>query len=321
MLLDLAKTLASDKLKSRALRGYIRLARQMDLPPDRRVAMCEEALRDGRPRRREETRPGGAGAHPVGQDAGPGRLVPGSGGLKAEAAKTVLAIAEKLVRSEPRAVAAAMQQVLQAGPAGQQAARARSLLERAAPKTQALFDGRTFAGWEGDTAKTFRIEDGAIVGGSLKQRVPHNTFLCTTKSYTNFVLRAECKLLGKNANGGIQFRSQRVPNDFEVSGFQADMDTGPDGGFWGSLYDESRRKRNVAVPDKALLRTVVKPGWNQYEIRCEGPRIRLFLNGVQMVDYTERDAKIPQSGILGLQIHGGDPSEAWYRNIVIEELP
>jgi hypothetical protein len=182
-----------------------------------------------------------------------------------------------------------------------------------------LFDGKTFAGWEGDTAKTFRIEDGAIVGGTLKKPVPHNEFLCTTKSYTNFILRAECKLIGV-ANGGIQFRSQRVPNHYEVSGFQADMDTGPDGGFWGSLYDESRRNRALVAPDKALLRTVVKPGWNHYEIRCEGPRVRLFLNGVQTVDYTERDAKIPQRGIIGLQIHGGGPSEAWYKELRIKEL-
>jgi len=182
-----------------------------------------------------------------------------------------------------------------------------------------LFDGKTFAGWEGDTAKTFRIEDGAIVGGTLKKPVPHNEFLCTTKSYTNFILRAECKLIGV-ANGGIQFRSQRVPNHYEVSGFQADMDTGPDGGFWGSLYDESRRNRALVAPDKALLRTVVKPGWNHYEIRCEGPRVRLFLNGVQTVDYTERDAKIPRRGIIGLQIHGGGPSEAWYKELRIKEL-
>ena len=49
----------------------------------------------------------------------------------------------------------------------------------------------------------------------------------------------------------------------------------------------------AVAPDKALLRTAVKPGWNQHEIRCEGPRIRLFLNGVQTVDYIEHDAKIP----------------------------
>ena len=40
-----------------------------------------------------------------------------------------------------------------------------------------LFDGKTFAGWEGDTEKTWRIEDGAIVGGSLDSTVPRNEFL------------------------------------------------------------------------------------------------------------------------------------------------
>ncbi|MGA2254186.1 MAG: family 16 glycoside hydrolase [Thermoguttaceae bacterium] len=320
VLLDLAKTLASDKLTSRALRGYIRLARQMDLRPDRRLAMCEEALRTARRDDEKKLALAVLVRVPSTETLALTASYLGQTGLKEQAANTAVAIAEKIVKSKPGAVAAAMRQVLQVGLTGQQASRAKSLLERATPKGRVLFDGRTFDGWEGDTAKTFRIEGGAIVGGTLKERVPHNMFLCTTKSYTNFVLRAECKLVG-NSNGGIQFRSQRVPNHYEVSGFQADMDTGPDGGYWGTLYDESRRNRALVAPEKALLRTIVKPGWNQYEIRCEGPRIRLFLNGVQTVDYTERDAKIPQSGIIGLQIHGGDPSEAWYRNIVIEELP
>src|SRR6266446_138896 len=74
--------------------------------------------------------------------------------------------------------------------------------EQAAP----LFDGQTLSGWEGDT-KTFRVEDGAIVGGTLKDKIPHNTFLCTEKKYGDFELRLKFKLLGKEANGGVQFRS------------------------------------------------------------------------------------------------------------------
>ena len=184
-----------------------------------------------------------------------------------------------------------------------------------------LFDGRTFQGWEGDTEKTFRIEDGAIVGGSLKRPVPHNDFLCTRKAYKNFILRAECRLLGP-ANGGIQVRSQRVPNNYEVSGYQADMSAEADGGYWGCLYDESRRNRTLVRPARGPLLKVLKPhDWNQYEIRCEGPRIRLFLNGLLTVDYTEKEPQIAQDGIIGLQIHAGKPSEAWYRKITIAELP
>ena len=78
----------------------------------------------------------------------------------------------------------------------------------------------------------------------------------------------------------------------------------------------------LAKPDPQVIRKALKSDdWNLYEIRCEGRRIRLSINGVQTVDYTETDDKIPTTGIIGLQIHGGKPSEAWYRNIILEELP
>ena len=47
----------------------------------------------------------------------------------------------------------------------------------AAMEPISLFDGKTFDGWEGDTAKTWRIEDWAIVGGSVDAVVPRNEFL------------------------------------------------------------------------------------------------------------------------------------------------
>ena len=68
-------------------------------------------------------------------------------------------------------------------------------------------------------------------------------------------------------------------------------------------------------------RLVKKDDWNSYEIRCEGPRIRLILNGVQTVDYVETDGNIPLGGVIAVQVHGGGPSETWYRNITIAELP
>ena len=75
----------------------------------------------------------------------------------------------------------------------------------------ALFDGVSFQGWEGDTENVWRIRDGVIVGGSLEGN-PQNEFLSTTRSYRNFHLRAEYKLVGTDGfvNGGIQFRSQRI---------------------------------------------------------------------------------------------------------------
>lgn len=182
-----------------------------------------------------------------------------------------------------------------------------------------LFDGKTFEGWEGDTARTWRIQDGAIVGGSLTETVPRNDFLCTTRSFDDFVLRLKFKLLGSEGfvNAGVQFRSQRATKPaHEMVGYQADLGAK----YWGSLYDETRRNRVLAAADPAVIEAVLKPGdWNDYEIRAEGRRIRLAINGRQTVDYTETDETIPRSGVIGLQIHGGGKAEVHYRDITIEQ--
>ena len=193
-------------------------------------------------------------------------------------------------------------------------------LQPAAQKPVPLFDGRTFTGWEGETRTTWRIQDGAIVGGSLSTQVPRNEFLTTTRSFGDFVLHAKFKLVGTEGfiNGGVQIRSQRVkepPN--EMSGYQADLGDK----YWGSLYDESRRNKTLVAPAAELIKEILRPGdWNDYEIRAEGPRIRLSINGRQTVDYTEADPKIPRDGLIGLQIHGGGKAEVWYKDITIEIL-
>jgi hypothetical protein len=187
-------------------------------------------------------------------------------------------------------------------------------------KRSPLFDSRTFAGWEGDTNHTWRIDHGALVGGSLAQTVLHNDFLCATHEFKNFDLRLKVKLTGTGfVNGGIQFRSQRLKDPaYEMTGYQADMGEG----YWASLYDESRRNRTLAHPYAVQLPHILKPNdWNDYVIRCEDNHIRLWFNGVLTVDYTEDDKSIPLSGLIGIQIHGGGKTEASYKDITVEELP
>jgi hypothetical protein len=190
----------------------------------------------------------------------------------------------------------------------------------AAAKPVALFDGKTFAGWEGDTAKTWTVADGVITAGSLDATVPRNEFLCTTKTYGDFELKVRFKLEGdkERANAGVQFRTKRIPNHHEVSGYQADAGQQ----YWGALYDESRRNKILAKPDEKLLDGLVKHGdWNEYTIRCEGPRVRLWLNGTLTVDYTEPDTQVERTGVIGLQIHGGAKTKVSYKDLRIEELP
>lgn len=184
-----------------------------------------------------------------------------------------------------------------------------------------LTDGRTFDGWDGDTNVTWRIEDGAFVGGYLDRRVPRNEFLASTRNFTNFVLRLKFKLIGTEGfiNSGVQIRSQRLdqpPN--EMIGYQADMGDG----WWGALYDESRRNKVLIKPDDAAVeRAIRRNEWNEYTIRCEDRRIRTWINGVPMIDYTEADESLLQHGRIGLQIHGDARAEAWFKDITIEVLP
>lgn len=194
-------------------------------------------------------------------------------------------------------------------------------MNNTAQKSRLLFDGKTFRGWEGDTLHTWRIEQGTIVGGSQMEMVPHNNFICTKRNYDNFILRLKVKLVGKSgfSNAGVQFRSQRLADpSHEMIGYQADV--GP--GYWGSLYDESRRNKTLMAPDSTTVSRLVKVNdWNDMEIRCENRHIRLYLNGKQTVDYTEADESLPQEGLIGLQVHGGGKVEVYYKDLILTELP
>ena len=219
-----------------------------------------------------------------------------------------------------------------------------------------LFDGKTFDGWEGDTAHTWRIENGAITAGSLERAAPRNEFLATTREFEDFELSLQFKILGdEKVNAGVQFRTRRIPNHHEVSGYQADI--GPE--VDGHLYDESRRRRMLAAPDEDTLKKAQAAGrhrqashseqpvrtspsgetrvseslahakaqaaagddgWQTYRIRAEGERIQLWLNGVKTVDYVESEVGIERDGIIALQIHGGMKAIISYKDIVLRPL-
>jgi hypothetical protein len=187
------------------------------------------------------------------------------------------------------------------------------------PSPTTLFDGTTLTGWEGDP-NTWRAENGAIVGGSLTETVPHNEFLCTLQPYNDFKLTLKYKLetAGGFTNAGVQFRSVRATQPaYEMIGYQADIGNG----YFGSLYDESRRDKVLAGIDSLAGVQLFKPNdWNDYQIIAEGKRIQIFLNGTLTVDYTEEDETIPQTGLIGLQVHGGGKVRVSYKDIELTAL-
>ena len=194
------------------------------------------------------------------------------------------------------------------------------LLASVASAQTPLTDGKTFDGWEGDTTQQWRIEDGAFTSGALDKKQARNDYLATKKDFGDFELTLKWKLQGTEGfvNGGVHFRSKRVPKGTEVSGFQADLGAGYD----GALYDHLRRSKVIQRPSKEVLEKARKPTgeWNDYRIRAEGSRIQIWLNGVQTVDYTETDPSVETTGIIAIQIHGNSNAIVSYKDIAITEL-
>ena len=88
------------------------------------------------------------------------------------------------------------------------------------------------------------------MAGSLTNKFPRNEFIRTERQFTNFVLKAKFKLEGTNGfvNGGVQIRSQKAQNPpNEMVGYQCDIGEG----WWGALYDESRRNKVLVKPNAA----------------------------------------------------------------------
>ena len=158
-----------------------------------------------------------------------------------------------------------------------------------------LFDGKSLDGWhirEGEK-KWWRAEDGMIIGGSLTETLPFNSFLASKNDYENFDLSFKIQLVNGEGfvNSGMQVQSTRADGKSEMIGYQ--VDAGP--GYWGDLYDESRRNTAIAKSENHSARDWE---WNEYRILCEGPRIRTWINGTPAIDFTEQDSTIPLNGRL-----------------------
>ena len=198
-----------------------------------------------------------------------------------------------------------------------------------------LFNGETLKGWEGSNT-FFRVEKGAIVGGSLNEPIDKSYYLCTKEKYENFELKLAAKFITSDIkiNGGISFRAKRVPNSNEVMGYQADIgyidasaialfsdftpaDTTSIYPLWGSLVDENRPDTSrypkpdifpviiYKVANKELIEENIDPdGWNEIHIKANGPDIEININGVLTAKYTEK-GDAPTKGCICLQAHAG----------------
>jgi len=177
-----------------------------------------------------------------------------------------------------------------------------------------LFDGKTLNGWKGDSS-LWSVEDGTILGSTEAKKITHNCFLCSEKTYKNFVVKLKFKM--RNGNSGVQVRSKQH-DDFRVTGYQSDI---AESRYMGILYEEGGRGILADVKQDEVKKHFDRDGWNEYVITCDGPHIKQVLNGYTTVDYTEKSEKGAKEGILALQLHVGPKMKIWFKDIQIKELP
>jgi hypothetical protein len=163
-----------------------------------------------------------------------------------------------------------------------------------------LFNGEDLTGWKQLNGEAkYSVVDGMIVGTTVANTP--NSFLCTEKNYSDFILELEL-LVESDMNSGIQFRSESRAdyNNGRVHGYQCEVD--PSDRAWsGGIYDEARRGWLYALDLNPDARPAFKLGeWNHYRIECVGSSIKTWLNGEPVAHVI--DDMTPE-GFIALQVH------------------
>lgn len=165
---------------------------------------------------------------------------------------------------------------------------------------QSIFNGKDLGGWKKLNGQAeYHVHDSEIVGIS-KMGTP-NTFLCTEKNYSDFILELEVKV-DPTLNSGIQFRSNSLPDyrNGVVHGYQAEIDPSPRA-FSGGIYDEQRRGWLCPLTENEAGQQAFKNGeWNKYHIEAIGNDIRIWVNGVNTANLVD---DWTASGFIALQVH------------------
>jgi HEAT repeat protein len=115
VLLDLARTIQNNKYKIRVLRGYIRIASQFGLPHDEKMEMCKNALTVAERDDERKLVLTVLERNPSPISLGLAVALLDNARLKNQAASVALSIAERLIEEQPKPVADAMREVVDAG--------------------------------------------------------------------------------------------------------------------------------------------------------------------------------------------------------------
>jgi hypothetical protein len=211
-----------------------------------------------------------------------------------------------------------------------------------------LFNGTDLAGWDGDP-RLWSARDGVIHGETTPEQVAKgNTFLVWQGGDVgDFELRLSFRCNATN-NSGVQYRSKRItddkaPNAWVVRGYQHEIrNEHKFPNVPGFIYDEGGaaggRQRICQVGEQATWKPEGKQvaaalvdqdeftklmkidDWNDIVIIARGNRIRHYLNGRLILDFTDEHPGALSQGVIALQLHAGAPMWAEYKDIRLKRL-
>lgn len=184
---------------------------------------------------------------------------------------------------------------------------------------QSLFDGKTLTGWRASEAPgSFAVRDGHIVVHGPRS---HLFYVGPVANHDvrDFELQLEVMTF-PGANSGVYFHTAWQDTGWPAQGYEVQVNN--------SHGDPKRTAGLYAVEDND--RAPAKDGvWFTLNIRVEGQRVRTFVDGQPIVDYTQppqpqRPAdmrgRVLGSGTFALQAHDPD-SVVHYRNLKVRPLP
>ena len=174
-----------------------------------------------------------------------------------------------------------------------------------------LFNGKDLSGWNIHGTELWYVEDGLLVCESGPEE--KYGYLSTEKFYNDFILTLEFKQEA-NGNSGVFFRS--TLEGTKISGWQVEV--APPGNNSGGIY-ESYGRGWLIKPDPEKDKALKMGDWNRMKIKVVGDKVTTWINGIQMISFT--DQKIGSGkGSIALQIHDGGGIKLKWRNLKVKPL-
>jgi hypothetical protein len=183
-----------------------------------------------------------------------------------------------------------------------------------------LFDGKTFDGWEGHTEKWWSIKDGIIIGKNSAEDAPKvSTYLLTKRTFTDFRITFGFKLVTSEMHSGLALWGKIFPEKGDKYTYKGHLVMFPSD--YG-LYDLYGRN-GLGVDGKPAKKVGKQHDWNEIEILAQGNRIRVAINGTQVVDWRDPEPDRILEGPIGLQLHSNPKTaqEVQFRDLVLTTFP